>query len=184
MINKYIVGIALGFLLTVIFLFTYIIFFPNDSSSNARLNFALNELDKEQNRLGIQCLDGDQFVLDYIDAVAPVIEKISSGQRLQISDSIILQGEKVSDVMTTCSTLKNMMEVDDYHILSNIALGDDSVEQKVLIIRLSLSRITAKWCDAECIQNARDQILDNSLLLRQRLKVVDPRLSKKQQINR
>jgi hypothetical protein len=165
---KFVVGIALGFLLAVILLVGYVAFFPSDNPSKARLRFALNVLDKEQKRLGIQCEDGDKFILNYIDAVAPVIEKLGNGQRLSESDPIILQGSKVNDVMTSCAIVKNMTEADNSHILSNLALGDDSVRQEVTAIRIAISRTVAKWCGVDCIQDARKEILENSSLVRQR----------------
>lgn len=170
MIKKYIktfVGIALGLLLAVML---YVAFFPRDNPSKARLDFALSELDKEQKRLGIQCVDGDKFILDYIDAVDPIVDTMANGRQLSASDPIIAQGDKVSDVMATCSLFKSMTEADGFHILSNLALGDDSVRQAVSIIRLDLSRTVATWCGVDCIQAARKEIQENSSLVRQRLK--------------
>lgn len=169
MIKKHIktfVGIALGLLMAVML---YVAFFPRENPSKARLDFALNELDKEQKRLGIQCVDGDKFILDYIDAVVPIVEKMANGQQLSASDPIIAQGDKAFDVMTTCGLLKNMTEADNLHILSNLALGDDSVRQEVSIIRLAVSRTVATWCGVDCIQTARKEIQENSSLVRQRL---------------
>lgn len=157
---------ALGLLLAVML---YAAFFSRESPSKARLDFALSELGKEQKRLGIQCINGDKFILDYIDAAVSITEKIANGQQLSASDSIIAQGDKAFDVMTTCGLLKNMTEADNLHILSNLALGDDSVRQGVSIIRLAVSRTVAAWCGVDCIQTARKEIQENSSLVRQLL---------------
>ena len=165
----FVAGIALGLLLAVALYVTYVVLFPSESPSKARLDLALKMLDQEQKRLGIQCVDGDKFILSYIDAVAPVVEKLANGERLSASDPIIAQGSKASDVMFTCARFKNMTEADNSHILSGLALGKDAVIREVSLIQLALSRTLATWCSVDCIQDTQKEILANSLLVRQSL---------------
>lgn len=167
---KFTAGILVGFLSAVV-LFTAIFFFyPNDTSpSVARLDFALKQLDIDQKRLGIQCVDGDKYILNYIDAVTPVVERMADGQRLLVSDPIHALGDRASDVMTTCAFLKNITEAGHSQILSKLALGDDAVRQEVTVIRLALSRSTVSWCGVDCVQDARNEILRNASLVRPRL---------------
>lgn len=172
LIHKYIrftIGIAIGLLLAVVLFVAYTIFFSYENPSEKRLAFALNQLDQEQKRLGIRCLDGDKFLLSYIDAVGPVIEKLVNGERLSESHSIIALGSKAFDMMNTCARLKMMIETDNHDILGNLALGDHSAQVAIAKIRLAVSRTSAPWCDVGCIQAARKEILENSSLVRQRL---------------
>ncbi len=166
---KFTLGIAVGLLLAVILAVAYLNFFFQVNPSKERLAFALNQLEQEQKRLGIQCLEGDKFLLNYIDAVEPVIKKLADGERLSESHPIIALGAKASDVMTTCALLKTMMETDNHDTLSNLALGDHSMQLEISKIRLAVSRTSAPWCDVGCIQIARKEILENSSLVRQRL---------------
>jgi hypothetical protein len=160
---------VLGFLLAVTAWIVYIFVFSSHNPSRLGLDFALKKLERDQERLGVQCLHGDSFLLDYVDAATAVAEKIVNGKQLKSDDPIHLMGEKVSEVISMCRSVKGMMEVGNYDLLSNIVLVDDLVMQEATIIRLSISRSTAKWCEVKCVHDARNKILENASLLRQRV---------------
>ena len=139
--------------------------------SNQRVSSVLTVLEKEQSRLGVLCLDGDEAILKYIDAVAPIARNLKDGKRLSVSNPIFELGERTADVVNTCGLLRNMLEEVNNHTLSNLALGEDMARQEFVIVRLAMSRTAAMWCKADCILDAKKKIEESSLLLRQKLRL-------------
>ena len=137
--------------------------------SSQRLNSALKELEKEQNRLGVRCVDGDKAILHYVDEVAPIAERLKNGKQLLVTSPILELGDRTSDVVNTCGLFKNMLAQENDHTLSNLVLGDEVVRQEFSIIRAAMTRTTASWCNAECILDAKKKIEESEQQLRQRL---------------
>lgn len=178
MINKKIVITAIvsifGTALLVFVTLTHLAGSYVEDLSSQLSSSTLKDMDKEQSRLGVLCIDGDKAILKYIDAVAPISEKLKDGKRLLVTNSIFELGEKTSDVVNTCGLLKSRLEQNNNHTLSNLALGEDAVRQEFTIVRLSMARTTASWCAADCIRDAKKDIEENSLMLRKRLELKKP----------
>jgi hypothetical protein len=126
-------------------------------------------MDEDQKQLGVQCVDGDKLLSDYIDKVKSSLNEIDKGMRLTGAESIILLGEQVSHVSVMCNGYKKSLEQFVPHTLSSVAIAEDATVQEIAVVRLSVSQTIPKWCHADCIQDARKKIVENIALLENRM---------------
>jgi len=116
------------------------------SQSMAERNIA------EQTKLGMQCSDGREFVRNYLNSLTPAMVRLQRGERLLPSDPLLGQGERVREVLFTCSVVHANALAG--RIPSPVPLGLVNGHAYVSAIVLTVAQSSVDWCESKCIKDS------------------------------
>jgi len=138
----FIIGLVCGVLAVVITIF---VLASKQNPNSALIEFTQKEIETDQKRLGRPCSDSPAFYRQYLNALPPIIAGIQNGDRLSPADPILVEFEKVRDVLQTCSRLNRIAKQN------------------------ALAQTVPAWCEQKCIDNALVNLNSSLLIVNQLL---------------
>ena len=162
----FIIGLVCGVLAVVITIF---VLASKQNPNSALIEFTQKEIETDQKRLGRPCSDSTAFYRQYLSALPPIIAGIQNGDRLSPADPILVEFEKVRDVLQTCSRLNRIAKQNALALPTPPEVADEKFETNMMVISLSLAQTVPAWCEQKCIDNALVNLNSSLLIVNQLL---------------
>jgi hypothetical protein len=164
----FVIGVVVGFLLSVAAYF-YISFQTIGDPPKSRVEFTNKQIQEKQNELGMTCAEAPDVIRKYLDSIPPFIEKLSKNERIDSSNFILLEGNRVREIFYTCDKLNRMAKAAHIEFPLSPMVEDEKLSTSITAINLSLNQAAAAWCESKCIADALQKVTSFMSIAKERL---------------
>jgi hypothetical protein len=158
-----IIGIVIGIILSVVaFIFISVQF--GSGPSKSLIKITEKNIQEAQVKIGMTCVEGENFVNRYIDAIPTSIGKLKNNGNINPTDSILIEGGKAREIVFECGMINRMAKSANIEYQVPPLLLDQQIETSIISFNTLLRQASAEWCEAKCIAHVLQHLTNMSNL--------------------